>query len=180
MNAIPQFDSVKDLQSDLVDRKVLRGRIDGLFGPLTLAALMQSRDDTPKWLRLAAGELGVSEIVGRRHNPRIVEYHSYCDLRATNDEVPWCSSFVNWTFGVLDMTRTDKATARSWLEWGKEREAFGCVYVMSRGKSRWTGHVGFLLARIGERYAILGGNQSNRVSVAFYPVSKHLGYRWPV
>lgn len=74
----------------------------------------------PTWMVIAERELasGVRERPGAEHNPRIVEYHSATLLRATTDEVPWCSSFANWCLLQVFETGTWSAAARSWLAWG--------------------------------------------------------------
>jgi hypothetical protein len=50
----------------------------------------------PPWLALAKREIGVREYPDETHNPRIVAHHATTALRATTDEVPWCSAFANW------------------------------------------------------------------------------------
>ncbi|MCB1510794.1 MAG: TIGR02594 family protein, partial [Hyphomicrobiaceae bacterium] len=42
-----------------------------------------------------------------------------------------------------------------------------------------SGHVAFLLGETGTDVILLGGNQSNRVTIAAYPKSRLLGLRWP-
>ena len=46
--------------------------------------------------RIAQIQLGQKEIEGSKDNPKIVGYHKATTLVATDDETPWCSSFVNW------------------------------------------------------------------------------------
>eukprot|EP01156_Anaeramoeba_ignava_P011257 Anaeramoba_ignava/a482504_22.p5 GENE.a482504_22~~a482504_22.p5 ORF type:complete len:143 (+),score=5.17 a482504_22:255-683(+) len=77
--------------------------------------------DAP-WFKIALEEMwaGVTEIRGRKHNPRIIEYHKSTTLRASNDETAWCSSFVNWCIEQAGLKGTDSAAARSWLKWGKK------------------------------------------------------------
>lgn len=144
-------------------------------------------DDAP-WIAVAEGEIGQREIVGARHNRRIIEYHATTGLRATTDEVAWCSSFVNWCLGEVDIDGTDSALASSWLRWGEECEADAgaiCVIFNPKAKntalSRTGNHVGFLLRLTDRHYVILGGNQSNRVKVSSFSRSVWTlkGYRWP-
>lgn len=45
---------------------------------------------------VAKTQLGQKEISGSKDNPKIVEYHDATTLKATDDETPWCASFVNW------------------------------------------------------------------------------------
>lgn len=136
----------------------------------------------PRWLEIARGELGVAEVQGPGSNPRVIEYHAATTLKATSDDVPWCSAFVNWVMAQAGVKGTGSAAARSWTEWGQAcRPAEGCVVVLSRGPGPTSGHVG-LLVRIepkAGRVVLLGGNQGDKVSVAAFPVSRVLAFRWP-
>lgn len=134
----------------------------------------------PPWLAVAKQELGQAEIAGEQDNPRIVEYHKSTKLKATDDETPWCSAFCNWCMLGAAFQGTDQANARSWLAWGKSIEipAYGCVTVLQRGTG-WQGHVGFFVGKKDGQVAVLGGNQGNAVSVAWFPEKNVLGYRWP-
>jgi uncharacterized protein (TIGR02594 family) len=133
-------------------------------------------------MRIAEGELGQAEIPGAEHNPRIIEYHAMCTLKATDDETPWCSSFANWCVYHGGYVGTRRANARSWLDWGYAltQPTEGCVVVLQRGSSPTAGHVGFFMGdgRNG-MIKLLGGNQGDRVSVAEFRRSDVLGFRWP-
>jgi uncharacterized protein (TIGR02594 family) len=137
-------------------------------------------NEAPRWYVTASQELGVSEIVGLDNNRRILEYHSCTSLLAQTDEVPWCSSFVNWCMKQSMIRGTHSAAARSWLSWGYECEpTVGCVVILERGSNANSGHVGFLVEDDGPFIHLLGGNQGNKVSVAKFAKNKVLGYRWP-
>lgn len=160
--------------------------VDGIVGPITRAAIAaasprQHKTEHAPWMAIALQELGVSEIPGTDHNARIIEYHQATSLRATDDETPWCSSFVNWCMGRAGYPRTDSAAARSWLQWGKriDTPVYGCVVIFSRPPSPSSGHVAFYLGQRSGRIEVLGGNQGNKVSVATYPANRLLGYRMP-
>jgi len=132
-------------------------------------------------MQVAWQELGVEEFAGPADNPRIVEYHAACDNAETGDEVPWCSSFVNWCMKEAGEPRTRSRAARSWLEWGVKitEPVFGCVCVLWReAPDSWKGHVGFWLGDVGAGVALLSGNQSNEVTVKLFPEERVLGYRW--
>lgn len=140
--------------------------------------------DIPLWYSIAATQLGVSEIRGVQDNPRIIEYHATTRLRATEDEVPWCASFVNWCMMRAGIHGTDSARARSWLSWGEARDVddppLGAVIVFSRDSAGPTsGHVGFFVWQDADSVCVLGGNQSNKVCVREYPRATVLGVRWP-
>lgn len=135
---------------------------------------------TPIWLTKALAELGVSEVRGGE-NPRIIEYHKATSLRAVEDEIPWCSSFVNWVFSRLNMQGTNSAAARSWLKWGDFLDVpkLGAVCVLSRGEPT-QGHVGFWVGEVDGHVLLLGGNQGDKVQVDAYEKSRVLSYRWPL
>lgn len=134
---------------------------------------------TPKWLEIANAEKGTIEKRGGE-NPRIIEYHATTTLAAKEDEVSWCSSFVNWCMKQADIKGTGLANARSWLDWGEKLETpvEGCVVILKRGVPP-SGHVGFFLREHDGRIAVLGGNQSDQVKVSTFPADMVLGYRWP-
>lgn len=134
----------------------------------------------PPWLSIAIKELGVQEIKGEKHNPKILQYHDETSLNASDDETPWCSSFTNWCFAGSGIEGTNKANARSWLEWGSEikEPIYGCVAVLKRGAPP-QGHVGFLVSVGKDKIILLGGNQGDRVSIASFNKSDVLGYRLP-
>lgn len=133
------------------------------------------------WCEIAAKELGIEEVPGTESNPRIIEYHKATTLKATSDEISWCASFVGWALQSAGIQPTHSAAARSYLNWGKELKEpkFGCVTVLKRGNSSWQGHVGFYVGGDSFHVKLLGGNQSDKVSIANFKKSDVLGYRWP-
>lgn len=148
--------------------------------------LREERADVPgsqfPWFAIAYAEVGTREVVGSGDHPRIVEYLQSTTLKAphsANDETPWCSAFANWCVEQAGYAGTDSAWARSWLNWGRRTDApvAGCITVFERDVS--SGHVAFFVSRTGERIEVLGGNQSDAVSIAGYPVQRLLGYRVP-
>lgn len=133
------------------------------------------------WMGIAKGEMGIKEIPGSKENPRIIEYHSKTSGAFSSDEVPWCSSFVNWVLNTAGYNTTRSAMARSWLSWGVplQKPKFGCVVVLTRGKSKTSGHVGFFIKKNMFTIELLGGNQSNQVKISKYYTWQVLGYRYP-
>jgi uncharacterized protein (TIGR02594 family) len=143
----------------------------------------------PAWYDIAVGEIGVREVAGSKHNPRILEYHAQTGLAATTDEVPWCGSFVAWTLyraGIdYQSVWATAAGARQWLKFGREltgnRVTPGAIVVLRRGQPP-SGHVGIFAGWVDKertKLRVLGGNQSNMVSIAVYPATQVLGFRWP-
>jgi uncharacterized protein (TIGR02594 family) len=124
---------------------------------------------------------GVHEIHGPKHSPRVLEYHQATTFKAETDEVPWCSSFVNWCMREAGIEGTQSAAARSWLTWGEGLDAprYGCVTVLSRGSNPMQGHVGFYVGERPDAVLVLAGNQGDAVSIAAFNRARILAYRWP-
>lgn len=138
----------------------------------------------PDWMQIAERELarGVREYAGPADNPRIVQYHAATSFQATDDEVPWCSSFVNWCLQHAGYEGTRSAAARSWLTWGEplDQPMYGAITVLARGKNPAMGHVGFFTDRRPDgKVLLLGGNQNDSVSIAAFDAPRVLSYRWP-
>lgn len=141
------------------------------------------RDKAP-WMKIARAELGIHEEPGPTNNPRIIEYHKKTSLKSNADKVPWCSAFVCWVLEEAGMGSTRSARARSWLGYGKPSKAIPSNVVILWRTSRISnnGHVGFYIGEDPNKkdhILILGGNQSNTVSIASYPIHRVLGYRQP-
>lgn len=129
--------------------------------------------------------LGIAEMAGKLDHPLVQWWLSLCGFGTeVHDEVPWCSAFVNGIAWDLRLPRSKSALARSWLEVGRpvsvnEAKPGFDVVILSRGISAVTGHVGFFAgwdAATGG-VSILGGNQSNMVSVKTFPKADVLGIR---
>jgi uncharacterized protein (TIGR02594 family) len=101
----------------------------------------------------------------------------------------WCAAFVNAVLEESNIISNSNHkypfTARAFLDWGqgisKEDIQPGDLVVFPRGNQGWQGHVGFYLkAEVLNGvtyYWILGGNQSNKVSIVKYRASNALGIR---
>ena len=138
----------------------------------------------PAWLEIAEKEIGVHEITGGE-NPRIVAYAATTTLAAKEDEVPWCSSFVNWCLSRAAIKGTKSAAAKSWLSWGMgiNVPSLGCVCVVRdiRQPEGHGYHVAFWQGESEGRLILLGGNQSDSVKVSSFGMTTFQvqGYRIP-
>ena len=129
---------------------------------------------------LAQRFIGIKEVAGQKDHPFIVWCLSTCNLD-THDETPWCSGFVNGICYLLDLDRTNSAWARSWLGIGKaialdDAKVGFDICIFSRGTDG-QGHVGFYVRTEGELIYVLGGNQSDSVTITAYTKDKLLGVR---
>jgi len=164
--------------------------VDGVVGVKTSQALDHGVTATSEvspvpyhdapWMKIAAAEVGQREFPRSPANPRIITYHGATSLRATSDEVPWCSAFVNWCLRQAGIAGTNSAAATSWLHWGQITcPRPGAITVIR--KTTGQNHVSFYISETRDYYQLLGGNQGDQVRVSNYYKSHWLaqGYRWP-
>ncbi len=134
-------------------------------------------------LKIAFNELGTEEIVGDQHNPEVLKYAKDTKIAGvTTDEIPWCSTFVNWVAWKAGLQISGKANARSWLNIGTKvtvPEPGDVVVFWRESPQSWKGHVGFFIGFSFDKKRVytLGGNQGNRVSVSAYRVDNVLSFQ---
>lgn len=123
--------------------------------------------------QFALAEFGERQLEGDRDNPRVIEYLNSTHLSpVSNDDIHWCSAFVNWVFGELQVEGTGSPRARSWETWGDaviDTPQPGDIVVLSRGKNPALGHVGFYDFGGPGQICLLGGNQNDSVNKTTYP-----------
>jgi uncharacterized protein (TIGR02594 family) len=148
----------------------------------------------PAWVEVGRNELGVKELPGAQHHPRILDYLATMPGLPPEDETPWCACFTAWCLlrAGIEVPPTSaggpSAAARSWMEFGSPVEGapLGAIAVVfNRNRPAHTTASGFHVAFLAERGAkgvkLLGGNQGNTVSeVAFNePAWELKALRWP-
>ena len=124
---------------------------------------------------------GIKEVVGDKHNPDIVAMfadigHDYIK----DDETAWCSALLNFFCKKLGYERSGKLDARSWLKLPVMvlKPQVGDIVVLWRKiPDSWEGHVGLFISWDEDSVYVLGGNQSNMLSIAPYPRERVLGFR---
>jgi uncharacterized protein (TIGR02594 family) len=134
----------------------------------------------PAWVAEARKHIGLKEIPGPRHHPKILDWWKKIKRGGIkSDEVPWCAAFVGGCLEEVGIISSRFESARSYMTWGVPlpQPVLGCVVVFSRAGG---GHVGFLTGVVDDgRLLILGGNQNDQVSIAPFDRSRVIGYRWP-
>lgn len=117
------------------------------------------------------GEVGTVEVAGRRHNERILYYHSFTTLHATDDETPWCSAVMCAALENTGHRSTKSAAAASYKNYGSQVDIDnfkkGDILVFKRTGGH---HVCFAAKDGGKKHGsvyVLGGNQSNMVKYQF-------------
>jgi uncharacterized protein (TIGR02594 family) len=140
----------------------------------------------PIWYTEAKKYVGLKEIPGSKHNPTIIGWakrlgSKILGITVNDDETPWCGTFVAHCMTTANMKTPPIAVrAKSWAGWGRKLIAprLGCVLVFTREGG---GHVGFYVGEDATAYHVLGGNQSNSVSVTRIAKDRltENGMRWP-
>lgn len=129
---------------------------------------------------------GEREILGKKDNPLIAHFHEHAgnlgvhsDTNDYHDEVPHCSSALNWTADGAGCHKSNNALASSWE---KCKEKFGahqykkgdwieegdiiCInghVTLANRRFKWTGSGSF------EGF---GSNQGNTIKTSTYPQSR--------
>lgn len=164
-------------------------------GPLTMAALFgdapfpapkpRALHGEPLWLSEARRLLGTKETRGKANNPVIMDWADELDQWYPGDDVPWCGLFVAHCMAVgvpNEPQGFNRLGARAWLKYGKKCQALkGSVAVFWRTHKTKSGngHVGFIVGEDASTWHILGGNQSDSVSVTRVSKTRLLGCRAP-
>ena len=97
---------------------------------------------------------------------------------------PWCGDFVETCIRMalhneplLGALGINPYWARNWLLFGQAVQPItGAVLIFERGSG---GHVGFAVGQDDTHFYVLGGNQSDAVTIARIAKSRLLGARWP-
>ncbi|MBP0439570.1 TIGR02594 family protein [Tianweitania sediminis] len=165
------------------------------IGPITLTRLFDPEAEArpkPKpaaigglpWLAEAERLKGTKEVAGKGNNRIIMDWAENLDQGYTGDDVAWCGLFVAHCMKIgapLDPQSFNRLGAREWLKFGRAVDPQrGAILVFWRGsKNGWQGHVGFYAGEDAHAYHVLGGNQSDAVTVARIAKNRLLGARWP-
>lgn len=168
-------------------------QVDGIAGPQTIRELFRNGDVNPStesvdvllampWLDIAISKKGLRE--GKDN----IELRKFLksDGGTVGDpaQLPWCGDFVETCIALAlpnEILPGNPYLARNWTKFGKHVEpTLGCVGVFWRGsQSGISGHVAFIVGKGPGVFYLLGGNQSNMVSVTSLSTTRLLDTRWP-
>ena len=173
---------------------------DGIVGPRTKAALFGGASPAPvsdaptpvteanglilPWFEEAKHLMGTREGRGSTDNLEILDWADDLDIHYPSDDIPWCGLFVAHCVGATlpqESLPANPLGARQWQRFGDLTDPrVGAVMVFWR-KTRQSGlgHVGFYVGEDKTAYQILGGNQSDSVSLTWLSKDRFLAARWP-
>ncbi len=129
-------------------------------------------------LRSVAGE---KEVLGSKDNPLIAHFHEHSKNLGIHsegadyhDEVPHCSSAMNWAADMSGCKKTDHALARSWIKYGYPR--VGDWVEEGDLVNIGTSHITMANKRFNKKtskhFEGFGSNQGNSIKTSIYPVAK--------
>ena len=123
-------------------------------------------EKAPRILVQAVKLIGTKEIVGKAHNPIILDWARELELKAyTNDEIPWCGLFIAYCAHKAGVEVVDAPLwALNWAKYGTavDQPMLGDVLTFKRDGG---GHVGIYVGEDRTHYHIIGGNQGNEVNI---------------
>lgn len=136
---------------------------------------------SPVWLQTARKLEGLKEIPGPKHNPKIIGWLRDLNAWWSDDETPWCGTFVAHCLKEAGLPVPKFwFRAKGWSDYGSllrlDRLAPGAILVFDR---QGGGHVGFYVGEDAGHYFVLGGNQSNGVNVMKLGKTRLVASRWP-
>lgn len=155
---------------------------DGIVGPMTLKLLFPGKKTQAQfipWYDEGLRKKGLTEIKDKAALSKWLK----SDGATLGDpsKLPWCGDFVETCVGLTlpeEQMVVNPYFARNWLRFGvKCTPTLGCVLVFSRGAV--SGHVGFYAGEDATYFSVLGGNQSNSISISRVAKNRLLGARWP-
>lgn len=159
----------------------------GTIGPKTLAALFPAAPQLPMrppWFDLVLSKKGLHE----KRDYSALSAFLKSDGRTLGDPrvLPWCGDLVETCLAVTlreELLPPNPYLARNWTKFGQPCEPrLGAIVIFWRGSpTSINGHVGILAGVSEAYYYVLGGNQTDAITVA--PIAKGRlvvgGCRWP-
>lgn len=152
--------------------------VDGIVGKNTAARLWPEFDAgisviIPPWVTEANRFIGLHEVRDAKQLDKA--------LNLDASEIPWCGAFTGMIIANVLPGETIPANPLWALNWKKFGVAltepyFGAIAVFKRKAG---GHVGFVVGHDAKYVHLLGGNQSNQVSVTKVSKTQLEAYRWP-
>lgn len=156
--------------------------VDGIVGPQTGKALFPSAptaetSESPPWYVELARKMRMRET-----DPELKKWLKSDDHTLGDPaELPWCGDAVETAIALTlpdEVLPTNPYYALNWAKFGigLAEPAVGAVLAFKRPGG---GHVGFYVGEDDSAYHVLGGNQSDRVSVCRVGKDRFVAARWP-
>jgi uncharacterized protein (TIGR02594 family) len=143
----------------------------------------------PPHLKRAFADLGLSEIRGKKHEPRVLELFALAGHPGIkDDETAWCAGAMGGWLAEAGEPNSGSLMARSYSKYGapcdlSKRLPRGAICVWPRDGFPGSGHVNLAIEDDGTYVTCIGANQENGkgggVTVTRYRKSKLVAARIP-
>ncbi|UIY44120.1 NlpC/P60 family protein [Methylobacterium radiotolerans] len=161
---------------------------DGVASRATLKLLFPEDPapvPVPVWYAEATRLKGTRETPGAKSNPVILSWAQklggFAARYYRDDATPWCGLFVGHCIGATlpdEVLPSNPLSALAWAQFGVSvsngRVGSVCVFKRTGG-----GHVGFYVGEDADAIHVLGGNQSDNVTIARVAKARLVALRWP-
>lgn len=133
-----------------------------------------------KHVEIARTYLGLTEIGATNKHPTIDAWAKTLSGKWLIGQ-PWCGTFMAQVFkeaGLYDKVPQHFYRAKAWEEAGTKltKPAYGCIVTFTRDGG---GHVGLVVGKTKTGLLkVLGGNQSNAVTIQDFDPKRVTAYRW--
>jgi uncharacterized protein (TIGR02594 family) len=141
----------------------------------------------PRCIQEALKLHGTAEVVGKGSNATIIGWRDELNQNGvkiagySDDDIPWCGLFAAIVAfrarGAAEVVK-EPLWALNWAKFGGKSPQAGLGDVLAFQRNGG-GHVGFYIAEDATCYHVLGGNQSNRVSITRVEKSRCKAVRRP-
>lgn len=131
-------------------------------------------------VQVASNYVGLTSWANRKD---LINLFSVTKQAIDPARTPWCAAFANAILAKIGIHGTDSLQAGSFASWGRHTATpkKNDIVLLSFGHRHGIDHVGFYVESItmsGTHYiGVLGGNQSHRVQVSYFPVWQVVSYR---
>ncbi|MFC3074675.1 NlpC/P60 family protein [Shinella pollutisoli] len=133
----------------------------------------------PPWMAEMHRRMGLHEV---RDNKTLAEWLRFGRFLGNPAKLPWCGDAIETCIAKTlpsEPVPSNPFWAQAWNTFGVDVKD---PIVGSIGVIRWdpsSGHVGIVAGFTGSTVHLLGGNQSNAITVATFARSDFIGWRWP-
>lgn len=145
-----------------------QAQVDALNAALNIGfgAVLVAPNGEPAWLIEARKDLGLQEIPGKAHAPRILRMLVMLKYPFSDDETPWCATaMAAWMKQACIEPPASGYRALNWASWGIECPAqVGAIGVKARQGGN---HVFTIVGETADKrcFKALGANQRNAVNI---------------
>lgn len=153
------------------------------YGPLTEQALFAkvSQESPVPWFEAGRAVMGLHE---ERDAFKLRSWFDKSVAWIDPRSIPWCGAYIATCMKIADphiALPENPLGARNWASWGEPvTPRLGSVMVFWRGsRTGWQGHVAFYAGEDSDAYHVMGGNQSDAVTITRIARSRLLASRWP-